>query len=111
VASAAIDVSDGLAQDVAHVAAASRVAIVLDEGLLRGHAGEALERTAGAARREALDLLLHGGEDYALIAMSVTPIPGFTRVGEVRAGSGVILRTGDVERPIEPRGFDHFKVD
>ena len=109
VAHAAIDVSDGLVQDVAHLATSSHVGVVLEEALLRAHAGDALARAAVALGRDALGLMLTGGEDYALVAAGPTPIEGFTKVGEIVAGAGVRLRTGGVERALEAAGFDHFR--
>jgi thiamine-monophosphate kinase len=107
-ASAAVDVSDGLARDVGHVAEASAVRVVLDGGALGADA--ALARAAEALGVSALDLALYGGEDYALVAASPSPIPGFRRIGEVRAGEGLALRTSSGEQPLEPRGFDHFRT-
>jgi thiamine-monophosphate kinase len=106
VAHAAVDVSDGLARDVGHVALASGVRVVLDAAALLQDDG--LRDAASALGAEALDLALHGGEDYALAAASDAPIEGFRRIGEVRAGRGLALRTRQAERELEPRGFDHF---
>ena len=108
VAHAAIDVSDGLARDLGHLAAASAVRGVLDAELLLAHAGDALVRAADALGRSPLDLILHGGEDYALVAASASPLLGFTRVGDVRAGAGLGLRAAGGETELTPRGFDHF---
>jgi thiamine-monophosphate kinase len=106
VAHAAVDVSDGLACDVGHMADASAVGAVLDEDALL--ADDGLAGAASALGVEAIDLVLYGGEDYALVVASPVPIDGFRRIGEVTAGRGVALRSSNGERPIEPRGFDHF---
>ena len=106
VAHAAIDISDGLACDVGHMAEASVVCAVLDEGALLADAE--LERAASALGASALDLALHGGEDYALVVASPVAVDGFRRIGEVTQGRGVSLRGANGQRPIEPGGFDHF---
>jgi thiamine-monophosphate kinase len=106
VAHAAIDVSDGLACDVGHLARASVVCAVLDEGALLADAE--LASAASALGASALDLALHGGEDYALVVASPVAIDGFRRIGEITVGGGVMLRGPTGARPIEPRGFDHF---
>jgi thiamine-monophosphate kinase len=105
-AHAAIDVSDGLACDVGHMAQASVVCAVLDEDALLADAD--LASAAGALGASALDLALHGGEDYALVAASPVAIEGFRRIGEITLGRGLLLRGPGGQRPIEPRGFDHF---
>jgi thiamine-monophosphate kinase len=96
-ASAAIDVSDGLALDASHIAEASGVQLVLDEASLR-----AIDPAI------TLEAMLHGGEDYALVATSSRNLPGFVRIGAVEEGHGVALRTAAGVIPIPPRGFDHF---
>jgi thiamine-monophosphate kinase len=106
VARAAVDVSDGLACDADHVAAASSVRVVLEETALRSDAS--LSSAADALGHDALDLALYGGEDYALVVASPVSIEGFMRIGEVTEGRGVVLRGASGERAIEARGFDHF---
>jgi thiamine-monophosphate kinase len=125
-ATAAVDVSDGLARDVAHLASASGVRAALDAAALLAHAGAELAAAAAAVGRAPLDLALHGGEDYALVAASPSAIPGFTRIGTLEArgaegaegaeddrgaaGASLVLVMGDgARRALDPRGFDHFR--
>jgi thiamine-monophosphate kinase len=96
-ATSAVDVSDGLSRDAAHLATASGVCVVLDEALLRAHAG-ALE----------VERVLHGGEDYALLVTSPTPIGGFSSIGSIEEGSGVVLATATGRVPLPSGGFEHF---
>lgn len=116
-ATAAIDVSDGLSGDALHLAEASDVALVLDREALLAAGGAALARAAVALRRDVLDLILHGGEDYAVLATSPVALPGYARIGEVvtpSAGkSPPRLYLASASAPsarevIEARGFDHF---
>ena len=107
---AAIDVSDGLLQDLAHVAAASGVGFELDVDALPTSAEH-----AHAAARLGLDaraLALAGGEDYALL---FTAPPGTTpshgvRIGAAVAAPGIVLRdrSGAPVQAPEAAGFDHF---
>ncbi len=109
-ASAAIDVSDGLARDAWHVAEASGVALVLDEAALRAAAPKPLEAVAARLGRDALDLMLGGGEDYALLVASPSPIEGFVRVGAVEPGPASVRlrRASGVTDVLDRSGFDHF---
>ena len=77
-ASAMCDVSDGLVADLGHVARASGVAIDL-------HA-EALHDP-----EVALEDVLAGGEDHALVATVPAPVEGTRVIGRVLAGGGVTL--------------------
>ncbi|MFC4560294.1 thiamine-phosphate kinase [Nocardiopsis mangrovi] len=110
-ATAMLDVSDGLLQDLGHIAHASGVAIDVETRLLRPHpalsaAVRALDE-AGARPRGPVDLMLAGGEDHALAATFPpdTEPPGtWVRIGRVAAGTGV---TVDGRRS-QAGGWDHF---
>jgi thiamine-monophosphate kinase len=110
-ATAAIDVSDGLALDAARLADASELRVVLDEAELRAALDPALVTAAAALEGDPLDLAAFGGEDYALVVTvpEGTRIEGFARIGRCEFGAGVVLATALGElRAVPPRGFDHF---
>ena len=105
-ASAMVDVSDGLIQDLGHVAAASGVGMDLRSAAFVVPAP--LRDVASAVGGDALTWVLTGGEDHALAATfpPAAALPaGWTVVGEVRAGEGV---TVDGRPYAGPAGFDHF---
>jgi thiamine-monophosphate kinase len=116
VAHAAIDVSDGLAHDAWQLAAASDVRIVLDLAAVLAAAGQPLAVCAKLLERGPIELALHGGEDYALLAASAESLPGFVRIGSVEsaddgayAGARVVVtNAAGRSDPVDPRGFDHF---
>ncbi len=116
VASAAIDVSDGLAQDLGRLASASGVAATIRAAELP--LSRALYALAGEAR--ARDFALGGGDDYELL-FTVPPAaraalaavsgsagaPACHCIGEIGAGRGVRVLGERGELPV-PRGWDHF---
>lgn len=91
-ATAAMDVSDGLAIDAHRLAEASGVALVFDDAALASYGVDLVH-------------VLRGGEDYAVLATSPSAIEGFRVVGRVEKGAGVRLASG---RVIEAEGFEHF---
>ena len=120
VASAMLDVSDGLSGDLGLLAAASRVRAVVELARLpRIGALDAMLR--GDARERALEMLLGGGDDYELAFAAPAAMRSrveaagrgagvaVTRVGEVVAGEGVVvLDEGGAPLGTLPRAFDHF---
>jgi thiamine-monophosphate kinase len=107
-ASAALDVSDGLAGDAARMADASGVRLVIEEAALRSALAPELELAASA-----VGVALYGGEDYALLAAgraALRPKPA-RRIGRVERGHGTFLEHAGT-RACTPLGdgFDHLSV-
>jgi thiamine-monophosphate kinase len=106
-ATAMIDVSDGLLADVGHIAANSRVQIVIDTEALPIDAQ--IRETASAFNADPLGWVLAGGDDHALAATfpAGAALPsGFVAIGEVAEGSGVEVPG---YRHIGAPGYDHFR--
>lgn len=110
IATAAIDVSDGLLQDLSHLCRASEVGAVVDVGALPLAAGSM--ELATMMGWSVADLALSGGEDYELLftAPRAATIPVIaTAIGEIRTDPRITLRDGGVERAAPTRlGFRHF---
>jgi thiamine-monophosphate kinase len=109
-ASAAIDISDGLASELGHLAGRSGVCLAVAGA--RVPLAEGLAAPARALDTTPLELALHSGEEYELLftlpAARREALAGcdVTVIGEVRAGSGVLLD----ERALEPGGWDHLRA-
>jgi thiamine-monophosphate kinase len=111
-ASAAIDVTDGFAADLARLCAASGCGAVIREAQL--------PLPQAAPGRDSLELGLRGGEDYELIltvpaaraARMPQRIGGVTvrEVGEIKAGRRLSLVRADGRQvALDTRGYDHFR--
>jgi len=88
-----IDLSDGLSTDLTHLCEASCVAAIVEEAALPIHPLASAPQVAAPGL--ALDLALHGGEDYELL-FAASPA-----VGVPRAVGGVpVHRIGTVRRPV-----------
>jgi len=108
VATAAIDVSDGLSTDLGHICEESGVGALVREA--------AIPRPSGLPT-SSLHYALHGGEDYELLftAPGSRPVPSkiagvrVTRVGEIIRGRDMWLVDSHGQRkPLPPRGWEHF---
>lgn len=102
---AAIDISDGLAADAAHVARASGVTLQID-----------IERVPVMPEATQEDALA-GGEEYELLltapALDADVFAGrfgvaLTAIGTVVAGAGELRLLKGGKRVAAPRGYDHF---
>jgi len=120
VASAALDVSDGLTGDLGHILDASRVGASIDLAAIPC-AHELRAKLAGSERALALEILLAGGDDYEL-CFTASPavrqriadigralgLP-LTAIGSITVEPGLAVRTENGEALARlPRAFDHF---
>jgi thiamine-monophosphate kinase len=111
VASAMIDVSDGLSTDLEHICEESRVGAEIEaEAIPRARVGLGKKRVA-------LELALHGGEDYELLFTSAATVPSVvegvrvTRIGRTTRSAPMRLIGKDGKaRPLKPGGWEHFKA-
>jgi len=111
-ASAMIDISDGLSTDLSHICEESGVGAEIQAELIPC-------ASVGKPRREVdRKFALHGGEDYELLFTAqpgkrvpsrIAGIP-ITRIGHITRSKEIILmsRSG-VGYQLEPRGWEHFR--
>jgi thiamine-monophosphate kinase len=93
VASAMLDISDGLARDADHISRRSGVRLAIE-----------LERVPLAPGAELDDLGF--GEDYELLATTPDPLD-FTVIGRVEEGAGVAVTLNGL--PYSLAGWEHFR--
>ena len=116
-ASAMMDLSDGLSSDLPKLCAASGVGACVEAGLVPT---SRIVRGTASQRKKSLHLALHGGDDYELLftvprAKASKMLHSFqgvrlTRVGSITSGSDILLKDedGHLEK-FEARGWDPFR--
>jgi thiamine-monophosphate kinase len=118
-ATAMIDISDGLSSDLNHLCAESKVGALIDASHLP--IDPLVAELSGRRALDPLMLALHGGEDFELLftvnAENVASLPrrvdgvSLTRIGEIKEASfGVRISEGSRTWNLEPGGWEHFKT-
>jgi thiamine-monophosphate kinase len=110
VASAMIDLSDGLSTDLEHICQESQVGAEIEaEAIPRAQVGRGKKPVA-------LELALHGGDDYELLFTSAAAVPfkiagvRVTRIGRTSKSAGMRLIGADGKaRTLKAGGWEHFK--
>lgn len=119
--SAMMDISDGLATDLAHLCLSSGVGAEIRQADIPISA--AVHEAAGFVNQTALTLAIKGGEDYQLLFTAAasnseqlvkTVHERTSRViypiGEIIAGNGVFLCRDFHREEISFQGYDHFEA-
>ncbi len=107
-----LDVSDGLLQDASHISKASQVAMCFETEKIQKIASyQQLQAIHGS---HALELILHGGEDYALLFTATQDkhqqllAIGAYPLGYCKQGHEVKLMSHGEEVKFKHQGYDHF---
>jgi thiamine-monophosphate kinase len=121
VASAMMDISDGLSTDLARLCTASRVGAQIRSTSIPNVAlPEALSKYRKRLNLDPLKMALHGGDDYELL-FTVSPrhikklsqAPEFsqlTAIGEITRGKDLTLVSPNgAKTPLTPQGWDPFR--
>jgi len=117
-ATAMIDISDGLSSDLNHLCDESKVGALVDAHRLP--IDQVVTEICGRRALDPLMLALHGGEDFELLFTvkpeNVSQLPkrvdgiSITRIGEIKeASQGVQIAEGSKIWNLEPGGWEHFK--
>lgn len=107
-AGAAADISDGLIADAGHIATASGCALHIDLDRMPVSAKASAWLADQSDRTQGLLRLATGGDDYEVVCTGSAPIPGFTIVGEARAGQGVGVSVAGHSVDPGPGGWRHL---
>ena len=108
-ATSCMDISDGLLQDAAHIAATSKVGVEIHQETLPLSAETRASLTQSP---ELITLVLNGGDDYELLFTlpeNAAPPSGHavTKIGKIITGSGITLLHHGKAQPIIRAGHSH----
>jgi thiamine-monophosphate kinase len=119
---AMLDISDGLAGDLRHILAASRVGAELLATSIPISREARLTAKASPSAKPALLAALTDGEDFELLftvaGRDAVPLLDawrkhfpklpLTCIGKIKAGEGVTIRDKNSVRPLTAHGYEHF---
>ncbi|HEV2560700.1 MAG TPA: thiamine-phosphate kinase [Rhizomicrobium sp.] len=118
IASASLDVSDGLLADLGHISDVSKVRIVVEAArvplskalqALWGHSNEAIARAASAGDDYEIAFTAPLEKREAVLAAARASGTSVTEIGRVEAGEGIVLLdSGGGHIPVARPGFTHF---
>lgn len=112
IATAMIDLSDGLSTDLKHICEESSVGAEIEASQIpRARVGPRSEPVP-------LDLALHGGEDYEIlftvaprkrVPQRIAGVP-IRRIGRITRGSGIrLVQESGKKQKLNPGGWEHFR--
>ena len=117
----AIDISDGLASELHHLARSSGKGMLVEAERLPLSPG--VERMATLYKKDPLEYALYGGEDYEILftchpqkvssvieAIQKATSTPVTVIGQVlSSGRGVFIKRGEAAEPLKPGGYEHLR--
>lgn len=117
IATAAIDISDGLSTDLTHICEESGVGAVIEAQAIPIHSSAKSLQQRSPTRDLSIELALHGGEDYEILFTSPKSkqvperIAGvrITKIGQVIREKNMYLSQSGEKKTLEPRGWEHFQ--
>ena len=119
-ATAMIDISDGLSSDLAHLCGESDVGALIQSASIPSDPD--VIKLCGRRALDPLALALHGGEDFELLFTvqphNIARLPkrvdgvSISRIGEITDQTNTIkIAEGNRVWDLQPQGFEHFKKD
>ena len=119
-ATAMIDISDGLSSDLAHLCGESDVGALIQSASIPSDPD--VIKLCGRRALDPLALALHGGEDFELLFTvqphNIARLPkrvdsvSISRIGEITDQTNTIkIAEGNRVWDLQPHGFEHFKKD
>ena len=118
IASASLDVSDGLLADLGHIAEVSKVRVIVEAErvplskalqALWSHSNETIAGAASAGDDYEIAFTAPPEKREAVLAAAQSSGTSVTEIGRVEAGEGVVLLdSGGQQIPVARSGFTHF---